>query len=91
MTHYALILFYVAIAVGVVFMAGYDYCARKHKDALEELERWRCYWHETRAWLAEFKDAVDALEHLNEVARGKNGSSIDRVREAMRRRRDAAK
>lgn len=81
----------IGLLVIIAFCAGYFAGTGHNTSELDELTRWRCYWHETRAWLAEFKDSVEALEHLNEVARGKNGSSIDRVREAMRRRRDEAK
>lgn len=86
MTHYALILFYVAIAAGVVFMAGYDYCARKHKDALEELERWRIGQLGGQNWLCESREAFDALELLRDIAKGRAANDWEPMRDMIRHR-----
>ena len=54
---------------------------------MAELERWRVQWHDTRRWLAEFRDAADALDHLRHEVKGVRLFDIQRLRDNMRARK----
>ena len=53
---------------------------------MDELDRWRVRWHETRRWLAEFPDAASALDHLLQQVDGVHMLDIRILRDNMRER-----
>lgn len=56
-------------------------------NELDELERWRLHWWETRRWLSEFPDSADALDYLRNSVKGVREFDVARLRENMRKRR----
>lgn len=91
MTHYALIIFYVSLAIAAIFLIARDYCARKYKDDLAELERWRIGQLGGRQWLVEFPDAVVALDLLRGIAKGRIANDWEEARDVMRLAKDSEK
>lgn len=54
---------------------------------LDELERWRVHWQETRQWLAAFPDAAAALDYLQTRAEGyEQIPDLREIRDRMRER-----
>ena len=81
-------LFWIALTACAAYALG-----RKHGDAeyradIKELDRWRLNWTQARQWLAEFDDAVDALECVKTNADGFSVCPEYKVRDKMRARRD---
>lgn len=61
------------------------------RKEMQELDRWRVQWEVHRRWLAEFRDAADALDHLRQEVSGDYQRPIVAIRNGMRERAAAQK
>lgn len=60
-------------------------------EEMRELERWRVQWEQHRRWFAEFPDAADALDHMQQEVSGDYRRWIAFLRDDMRERAAAQK
>lgn len=79
-----------AVVGFIAFIYGRYYERCRLDGRLEELNRWRVYWHEHRRWFAEFDAAAVALDSLHAKAKGSPTSFIGDERDRLRAARKEA-